>query len=214
LSDALLSFSKLLELLNAMPAESSRLVVNNSWGMYDPAWDFPVGHPGNYSDNLQHPFNVIVRTISALGADVLFAAGNCGAPCPASKCKYKDQTTITGANSHPSVYSVAGVDVSRTRVGYSSQGPGRLENDCPTISSYTHFAGSGVYPADNGTSAASPVLAGLLAAIRTVHSASALPTQQLRSLVCSTADDLGTAGFDYDHGWGTPNTKALLATLP
>ena len=35
-------------------------MVSNSWGMFDPAWDFPVGHPGNYSDNPNHPFNIIV----------------------------------------------------------------------------------------------------------------------------------------------------------
>ena len=35
----------------------------------------------------------------------------------------------------------------------------------------------------------------------------------LRALLVKTADDLGGVGFDNDHGWGTPNTTALLAAL-
>jgi subtilisin family serine protease len=77
LSDAVRGFSQLLELMsgdNAPPA----LVVNNSWGMFNPSWDFPVGAPGNYSDNPDHPFNIIVESLEDAGADILFAAGNCG----------------------------------------------------------------------------------------------------------------------------------------
>ena len=36
---------------------------------------------------------------------------------------------------------------------------------------------------------------------------------QLRSLLFKTAEDLGGTGFDFDHGWGVPDTKALLARL-
>jgi hypothetical protein len=31
---------------------------------------FPIGHPGNYSNNPAHPFNVIVATLESAGADV------------------------------------------------------------------------------------------------------------------------------------------------
>jgi hypothetical protein len=57
-------------------------VVNNSWGMFNPTWDFPVGDPQNYSDNPNHPFNIIVASLEAAGADILFAAGNCGPGMP------------------------------------------------------------------------------------------------------------------------------------
>jgi hypothetical protein len=50
LSDAVLAFSGLLGLVSAQPAGRRRLVISNSWGMLSSAWDFPVGHPGNYSD--------------------------------------------------------------------------------------------------------------------------------------------------------------------
>jgi subtilisin family serine protease len=213
LSDAVLAYSKLRAVLMAMPAAKRALVVNNSWGMFSPAWDFPVGHPGNYSDNPAHPFNVIVASLEAAGADILFAAGNCGRDCPDGRCAFGNTRPICGANSHPAVISVAGVDVKRRRVGYSSQGPGRLSKQKPDLCGYTHFKGSGVYPSDGGTSAACPVLAGLVAAVRTKYPASRISPAQLRTLLTKTAIDLGTVAYDYDHGWGVPDAAALVKRL-
>jgi len=78
LSDAIIAYSKLLELLSVNEQDKPQLVVNNSWSMFHPSWDFPVDHPGNYSDNPDHPFNIIVGSLEDAGADILFAAGNCG----------------------------------------------------------------------------------------------------------------------------------------
>jgi subtilisin family serine protease len=214
LSDALIAYSRLQRLLASLSGDERRLVVSNSWGMYDPDWDFPVGHPGNYSDNPRHPFNVIVGRVVAAGADVLFAAGNCGRDCADRRCAFGHSPPICGANSHPDVICVAGIDTMQRRVGYSSQGPGRLEARTPSLCGYTHFAGSAVFAVDGGTSAACPVIAGLVAAIRSRYSTRALSPMQLRSLLAKCADDLGGKGFDFDHGWGVPNTSALLAKLP
>jgi subtilisin family serine protease len=213
LSDAVLAYSKLLQLAGSMPAARRALVVTNSWGMFSPTWDFPVGHPGNYSDNPAHPFNVIVASLEAAGADVLFAAGNCGRDCPDGRCDFLGARSICGANSHPSVISVAGVDVKRRRVGYSSQGPGRLARQKPDLSCYTHFKGSEVKGPDSGTSAACPVLAGFVAAVRSKHPASRISPAQLRSLLIKTAVDLGSTGFDFDFGWGVPDAQALVPAL-
>ena len=213
LSDAVLSYSRLLTMVQAMPAGRRSLVVNNSWGMFSPTWDFPVGHPGNYSDNPAHPFNVIVASLEAAGADILFAAGNCGRDCPDSRCRFGTARPICGANSHPSVLSVAGVDTRRRRVGYSSQGPGRLDPAKPDLSAYTHFKGSGVYPADGGTSAACPVAAGVVAAVREKYPSSVLSPAELRALLFKTAEDLGGTGFDHDFGWGVVDGVALTAAL-
>jgi subtilisin family serine protease len=188
-------------------------VVSNSWGMFSPTWDFPVGHPGNYSDNPAHPFNVIVASLEAAGADVLFAAGNCGRDCPDGRCQFGSTRPICGANSHPAVISVAGVDVKRGRVGYSSQGPGRLAAQKPDMCGYTHFKGSDVYPADGGTSAACPVLAGFVAAARSKHPATKLAPAQLRALLYKTAVDLGGTGYDYDYGWGVPDPSAFVSAV-
>jgi subtilisin family serine protease len=213
LSDAVRSFSQLRALLLAQ--DGAPLVVSNSWGVFDPAWDFPPSHPGNYTDNPAHPFNLIVASLESAGADILFAAGNCGVDCPDGRCRFPVRP-ICGANSHPAVLSVAGIDVHDERVGYSSQGPGRLSAEKPDICAYTHFKGSEVFgagSADSGTSAACPVAAGVVAAIRTRHGHSTLPPAQLRTLIAKTATDLGGVGFDYDYGWGAISPPALVAAL-
>jgi hypothetical protein len=93
LSDAVQSYGLLLGYLTraAEPFAGDELprtlVVNNSWGMFHSSWDFPVGDDQNYSDNPEHPFNIIVESLEAAGADILFAAGNCGADCPDLRCR-------------------------------------------------------------------------------------------------------------------------------
>ena len=216
LSDAVQAYAHLRTVLDGMPADGKHLVVSNSWGIFDPAWDFPVGSPGNYSDNPAHPFNIIVGSLAQAGADILFAAGNCGRDCPDSRCRFGSARPINGANSHPQVLSVAGITVERERVGYSSQGPGRLADHKPDVSSYTHFLGSqaeGPGLPDSGTSAACPVMAGVIAAVRTQHSASTVAPEQLRALVAKTSVNLGLPGYDYDFGWGAVDPVALADAL-
>jgi hypothetical protein len=216
LSDAVLAYSKLRTTLTAMPAAKRALVVSNSWGMFSPTSDFPPGHPGNYSDNPNHPFNIIVASLEAAGADILFAAGNCGVECPDGRCNFGTTQPICGANSSPSVMSVAGVDTNRKRVGYSSQGPGRLTAKKPDFASFTHFLGSEAFGAgspDSGTSAACPVAAGVVAALRTKTSSAKMTPLQMRSLVAKTATDAGSPGFDFDFGSGILNVNDLISSL-
>jgi hypothetical protein len=70
-----------------------------------------------------------------------------------------------------------------------------------------------VYPADQGTSAACPVIAGLLAAVRTICPPSQLLPAQLRALMAKTAIDLSGKCFDFDHGSGYPDVPALAAAV-
>lgn len=216
LSDAVLAYRHLLDIMLApkRPGESRSMVVNNSWGMFHPSWDFPVGDPGNYSDNPNHPFNRIVGALERAGADILFAAGNCGPDCPDRRCQNVTANAIYGANSHPLVLSIAGVDTSKLRVGYSSVGPGRLTQQKPDLSSYTHFKGSGVYAADGGTSAATPVAAGVVAALRTkIPFDATLPQTApaaIRNMLIKTAEDHGLLGYDFEYGWGIINGCRLV----
>jgi subtilisin family serine protease len=218
LSDAVRAYGMLLSYLTRGPQPFAgdhvprTLVINNSWGMFHSSWDFPVGNPQNYSDNPEHPFNIQVGTLEAAGADILFAAGNYGADCPDLRCQGLTNAGIFGANSSPSVTCVAGVVLSKQRVGYSTQGPGRLDPQKPDLACYTHFAGSGVYSADGGTSAATPVLAGVVAAIRRLYPSSALPPADLRDLLRNTAEKQG-GGFNYDYGHGVIDVGALLSAL-
>ena len=220
LSDAIRAYSHLVAVMSAprRPGELRSLVVNNSWGMFHPSWDFPVGHPGNYSDNPNHPFSRIVATLERAGADILFAAGNCGANCPDGRCQGVTTRAIYGANSSPFVTCVAGVDTTKNRVGYSAIGPGRLTLRKPDISGYTHFKGSGVYAADGGTSAACPVVSGVFAAVRSrkPHNPADSSTSPaaMRSLITSTAQDLGTTGYDFEYGFGVINGCELARRFP
>jgi subtilisin family serine protease len=215
LSDAVSAFAHLRNVLAAQPAESRALVVSNSWGPFSPDWDFPVGHPGNYSDNAAHPFNLMVAELDRAGADVLFAAGNCGTHCPDGRCVYPNRP-IVGANSHPKALSVGGVDINGERVGYSSQGPGRLTARKPDFCAYTHFSGSKAFgdgEPDSGTSAATPVAAGLVAAVRTLWPSTRLSPAQLRALLRRTAEDRSEVGFDYDYGYGNVDPAGIIAAL-
>jgi subtilisin family serine protease len=215
LSDGVAAYGKLLRLLRRTPVRQRRMVVSNSWGMFSPSWDFPVGHPGNYSDNPAHPFNVIVASLEAEGADILFAAGNCGRECPDGRCQFRtNQRPICGANSHPKVLCIGGIDHRKRRIGYSSQGPGRLAAQKPDVSAYTAFTGSRVYPGgDGGTSAACPVAAGVVAAVRSKYPSKRVSPAKLRALIHKTAEDLGGAGYDFDYGWGAIKPRPLAEAL-
>ena len=217
LSDAVLAYRHLINVMNAprRPGELRSMVVNNSWGMFHSSWDYPVGHPGNYSHNANHPFNRIVATLANAGADILFAAGNCGRDCPDGRCQGVTNAGIVGANGSPAVTAVAGVDVTKMRVGYSTSGPGGLTRFKPDIAAYTHFSGSGVYAADGGTSAACPVAAGVVAAFRSkfhFNPANARTSPAaIRLIVNRTAEDRGAIGFDFDYGHGIINGRRLAA---
>jgi len=213
LSDGIAAFADLMDRLQREPGP---LVVTNSWGMFDRSDDAPIGSPENYSANPDHPFNQITGSLVAAGADVFFAAGNCGANCPDSRCGSGDTgrgRSIHGANSHPSVITVAAVTVTDRRLGYSSQGPGGLHDRKPDLAACSHFKGSGVYPADGGTSAACPVAAGVAAALRQRVSAKRLKPPQLKGVLQRTARDLEGDGWDYDLGYGVIDAAAAVKAL-
>jgi hypothetical protein len=85
-----------------------------------------------------------------------------------------------------------------------------LEKKKPDLACFTHFAGSAVYAADGGTSAATPVAAGDVAAIRRLFPSHVLPPAQLRDMLRNTAQHKGAAGHNFDYGYGVINDKALL----
>jgi len=213
LSDGIAAFADLIERVGAAPG---RWVVNNSWGLFDRLNDAPIGSPENYSANPDHPFNQITGSLVAAGADVFFAAGNCGADCPDARCGAGDTgpgASIHGANSHPDVITVAAVAVTDWRLGYSSQGRGALYSRKPDLAGFSHFVGSRIYPADAGTSAASPVAAGVAAALRQRFATDRLAPAQLKGLLQRTARDLQGNGWDYDLGYGVIDAAAAVRGL-
>jgi len=213
LSDAIGAFANLIALLQDQPGP---LVVNNSWAMFNRAEDAPIGSPENYSANPDHPFNQIVGSLVGAGADVLFAAGNCGAECPDGRCGPADVgrgKSIHGANSHPEVITVAAVTVTDRRLGYSSQGPGGLARRKPDLAAYSHFKGSGIYPADGGTSAACPVATGVVAALRQKITTKRRSPASMKGLLQRSAADLDKDGWDYDIGYGVIDAAAAVKAM-
>jgi hypothetical protein len=213
LSAAVLAFSHILAnwavaFAQGGPQRYSALVINNSWGIYHPSWDFPPNHPGRYCDNPNHPFHIIIGALVNTGADILFAAGNCGAQCPSSHCQNRTTDTIMGANAYQEVLTLAGCDTTDQRVGYSSQGPSiaRLYSQKPDLTSYTHFLGSQAFGSgspDSGTSAACPVAAGCVAALRTTLAPRNTPSSNLFAQLRATATPAGGQNAwngDYGHG--------------
>jgi hypothetical protein len=139
----------------------SGFVLSNSWGLQSKDDNLPPGSAHRYFDNPNHPFTLMVKKLIAERVDVVFSAGDSGG-CPAAS----EDGSIWGANSLDAVVSVAAVDVEKTRLGYSSQGPGALAGNKPDVSSYAEFTGSDDGDRDTGTSAAAAITAGVVTAIR------------------------------------------------
>jgi hypothetical protein len=195
------------------------LVVSNSWGIYHPSWDFPAGHPGRYIDNPNHPFMGLVAVLARAGADIVFAAGNCGSQCASGRCQGRTTETIMGANASADVLTLAGCDTADARVGYSSQGPAiaGMFQQKPDVTAYTHFLGSEAFGAgspDTGTSTACPVAAGCIAAIRTKVPWQTNPPANLIAQITATARQVaGPAGWNADYGHGIIDPDTAAATL-
>lgn len=214
LSDAIRMFTEIMIAVLQTPGPT---VVVNSWGMFDRSQDAPVGNPQNYSANPRHPFNQLVTALVGSGVDVVFAAGNCGSTDPAQQCGAGDSgpgNSIHGANSHPDVITVGAVTVNDDILGYSSEGPGGLASQKPDIAGFSHFAGSGIFPIDAGTSAACPVVAGVIAALRSKPSIRSLAPAQMKAVLMKSARDSGTPGWDPHTGWGIIDVQAALKMLP
>ena len=224
LSAALSAYGFILQSWVSGPlSQYQALVASNSWGIFHPSWDFPAGHPGRYCDNPGHPFNVQLGALSRAGIDVVFAAGNCGAPCADGRCIGRTAGSIMGASAMADVLTVAGCDTQDQRVGYSSQGPsiaGMFQNK-PDITNYTHFLGSEAFGAgspDSGTSAACPVTSGCVAALRSsvkIPPRTTMPPPQLFDVLRQTARQHPGAPrtWNGDYGLGIIDTIAAATAL-
>jgi hypothetical protein len=145
-------------------------IIVNAWAPFDLRREFPKGA---YSNNPLNKFNILINDIVSRGIDVVFCAGNCGAFSPDGRCGPNDMgpgRSILGAASLPRVLSVGAVRVDGTWCGFSSQGPGQpnLSGDKPDLCAPSGFAENhDMFAVTNGTSGASAIAAGVVAALRT-----------------------------------------------
>lgn len=180
-------------------------VLTNSWGIFQENWD-PA-----YARDPNHPFTRKVVEAVNEGILVLFAAGNCGATCPDGRCGPDNGPgrSIWGANSHPMVMTVGAVNKDEKFIGYSSQGPGALDAYKPDFCSVSHF--TGYFNSDSGTSAATPIAAGVVALLKQARP-SATPAQ-IKDALKATAKDIGPGGFDQHSGAGIIKPVGALERL-
>jgi len=194
------------------------LVVSNSWGIFHPSLeDFPPGHPYRFIDNPNHIFRLIIRALAADGVDIIFCGNNCGdgrncaGHCASGTCLSKTDRMIMGANTYQEVLTIGGCDTNDQMVGYSSRGPSiqHMFQDKPDLVAYTHFTGSktvGTFVPDIGVSAACPVAAGCVAALRTSPRGkpNVVPPATLFQTLRNTARKPGGGGPGWtpDFGYG------------
>ncbi|BAY84111.1 trypsin [Calothrix parasitica NIES-267] len=180
-------------------------ILTNSWGIYQESWD------EFYANNPEHPFTRKVVEAIDLGILVLFAAGNCGGSCPSQRCgtDFGSGKSIWGANGHPLVMTVGAVNKEEQFIGYSSQGPASLDPKKPDFCSVSHF--KGYFASDNGTSAACPIAAGVVALLK--QAKSDLNQQEAKDLLKNTAKNIGEPGFDHHSGAGIIQAKAAFDQL-
>jgi serine protease AprX len=213
------------EVLDQRRRDGTPHITNNSYGF--------VGRPRREDFprheiyDINHPLHRKVREVVASGCATFFAAGNCGAECPSSNCHptgIGPEKSIHASNSLAEVITVAAVNHRHDRIGYSSQGPGPARDGFarrkPDIAAYSHFfgnfgpgrpAGGNASRFDNGTSAATPVAAGVAALLM-----SAIPDltpQRLRKALIQGAVNIGAPGWDREFGHGVVNAAASYFLL-
>lgn len=206
--------------LNQRSSDGTPHITSNSYGFV--GVPDPQQFPDHEVNNIDHPVHRKVREVVAAGVPCFFAAGNCGQNCPSGNCHFSGigpGRSIHASNSLEEVITVAAVNANHERIGYSSQGPGMFFREKPDIASYSHFFGNfgpgrpaGGQGFDSGTSAATPVAAGVGALLM-----SAIPTlrpDELKTALMTSATNIGrTIGWNSDTGTGVINAAAAWVML-
>jgi len=211
-----------IALLKAHDPETygGRWVFVNAWSIYDRRGE---AEPGDCTCSAGHQALRALREAAEL-ADIVFCAGNCGQFGPDGRCADNvigPGASILGANSLPEVLTVGAVRADGIWAGYSSQGPGQFDCGCegpqekPDLAAPSSFAMGGLAGGHaGGTSAASAVAGGVVAALRTRGSpAEALTPAALFDLLRRSARQEGAAGWNGRTGHGVLDAAAALALL-
>ncbi len=157
---------------------------------------------GGYSST----FNTAVNAAYTMGIPVVCATGNENANSISYPARYTNSFAVgalSPCNQRKSPTSCDGEDWwgSNYGTGLDVLSPGvRLRS--ATINGYITYM--------NGTSGATPQVAGVAALMKGLNPS--LTAQQIYDVIDDTADDMGSAGWDTETGWGRLNAhQALLA---
>ena len=224
---ALLAYAR-LAILWWITRPFDALVASNSWGLFHPCLeDFPPAHPYRFIDNPNHALRkYLIRPLAATGMDIIFCGNNCGngrncaGDCASGTCLSKTDRMIMGANTYEEVLTVGGCDTNDQMVGYSSRGPSiaGMYQHKPDLVAYTHFLGSktvGMNVPDTGVSAACPVAAGCVAALRTWFKPSTVtPRRMFQKLKDTAYRPAGGGPWSPDFGYGVIRPVDAYHQLP
>ncbi|MBI5510202.1 MAG: S8 family serine peptidase [Deltaproteobacteria bacterium] len=174
-------------------------VLSNSWG--------PEGAAGVPSD-----LDLAIHTVAETGRDgagsvILFAAGNDG--------RMNESYELA---SHPLVLGIGASNYFDLREDYSNWGA-ELDLTAPAAAVSTDIRGQNGYAAGDyfmqfsGTSAATPVAAGVAALVYSVNLS--LSRAQVQSILFETADKVGSVtydahGFEAHYGYGRVNAMRAV----
>ena len=197
-------------------------VILNAWGIVD---RFAESLRGYYTNDPDHYLNHLVKLI-AQKHDVVFAAGNSGQFCSDPRSTVYDRgpsRSIWGANGLSDVTSVGAVRTDGAWIGASSQGPGPegfvTETETDTPKKPDLCAPSWFVENDNahlrsgGTSSASAVVAGAIAALREGWDVSAVPPAEMRRALQDGARRVTSPGWNDRTGFGILNLKDTMTQL-
>jgi subtilisin len=180
------SFSDVIKALQWV-VDNGIKITNNSYGSSgDPGTLVRAAFDNSYAAGVLH----------------IASAGNSGS------CAGKNDSVGYPAK-YTSVVAVAATNQSDTRACFSSTGSA-VELSAPGVSINSTRMGGG-YVVYSGTSMASPHVAGVAALL--MNTAGSPSNLEIRSLLASTAQDLGAAGRDSLYGFGLVNAAAAVAAL-
>ncbi len=118
---------------------------------------------------------------------------------------------------YPKCMGIGATTNTDARAGFSNIGP-EVDVVAPGANIYglwrnSAYANGIAVPLQNGTSMATPHVAGLAALLKSYNPALTVP--QIEQLVKDTSEDRGPIGWDQEYGWGRINVAdALLAAAP
>ena len=164
-------------------------VVNNSW---------------SNSNGSSTTFMTDLEILLAAGILPVFAAGNSG----------PDRGTVGAPGSYDQALAVGATNIEDNIANFSSRGPSPWGQTKPEVSgpgvNILSSTPGGTYGVSNGTSMATPHVAGVLALMRQADPN--LSYQAAVDILKNTATPLGTPYPNDDFGWGLVNAYSAVAS--